>query len=335
MEQADSAYKLETLVRGEENLLAISGAYKVLLEPGDKYNPLFVHGPPGCGKSHLLYALRAKFEEQHPKWNLLALPSGEFLEECENAWQRQKTVEFRNHLWKLDVLLIDDVHALANRPSALEELYHSFNRLVADGKQIVLTSRYAPAELPDFPLTHRSRFQSGLVVGLDLPRERLMHEIVIDRCRQHRVRPSQKAVNFLSKELRNIRELDGLVRQFSVENNCRPARMRVEDCKRLLDIHGRRRTGIADIAIMVCEHYRVELNKVRSSCRRAALVQARQMAMYLARELTSAPLVEIGRYFGGRDHTTVLYAIRKVEEEVGDGKFAERAAKQIREMLRA
>lgn len=335
VEQSATTYQLETLVRGDENLLAISGAYKVLLEPGDKYNPLFVYGPPSSGKSHLLYALRAKFEERYPKWNILTLPAGEFLEECEQAWQKQRTLEFRNQLWKLDALMIDDVHLLINRPSALEEIYHAFNRLVADGKQLIFTSRYAIAELTDMPLTHRSRFQSGLVVGLDLPRERLMRDIVVERCRRHRIRPSRKAAAFLSKEIRNVRELDGLLQHFCMANHGKPSRIRLEDCKSLLDQHGERRTSIGDIAKAVCDHFRVEIEPVRSACRRASLVQARQLAMFLARELTTAPLVEIGRFFGNRDHTTVLYAIRKVEEEIQAGQYAARAAKEIRDNLRA
>lgn len=327
-------YQLDTLVPGEENVLAISGVLKVLEEPGDRYNPLFIFGPPSVGKTHLLYALCRRFENEHPDWNVLALPAGEFLEECEHAWQNNQTVEFRQQLWKLNALFIDDVHLLSNRPAALEELYHAFNRLVADGRQLVFTSRFAPAEMAEFSTALRTRFQSGLVVSVEPPRERLMRDIIEQKCQTSGILPSRTATRYLCKELRNVRELHGILHQLEQTQNGRPRRVSLTEIRDVLEKHSSQQLTIGQIAKAVSQYFHVDIAKVRSASRQQSLVQARQMAMYLARELTTAPLTEIGAFFGGRDHTTVLYAYRKVCEELRQSSFAARAAREIRTSLR-
>lgn len=328
-------YDFDTLVPGEENVLAISGALKVLSEPGERYNPLFVFGPPSVGKTHLLYALKGRFESEHAAWNVLALPGGEFLEECEQAWQNSNVVEFRQQLWKLDALLIDDVHSLANRPAALEELYHTFNRLIADNRQLVLTSRVPPAEMDGFPMTLKTRFQSGLVVSVEPPRQRLMRDIIEQKCQVSGIRPTVKAARFLCKEIRNVRELHGVIHQLRESCNGGGRRVSLTEVRNVLEKHAAEQLTVADIARTVCQYFSVDLNKVRSASRQQSLVQARQISMYLAREMTTAPLMEIGSYFGGRDHTTVLYAYRKMCEDVRQNSFAARAVREIREKLRA
>ncbi|MFO0946934.1 MAG: DnaA/Hda family protein [Planctomycetota bacterium] len=327
-------YDFDTLVPGEENVLAISGALKVLSEPGERYNPLFVFGPPSVGKTHLLYAIRRRLEREHPEWNILALPAGEFLEECEHAWQNNQAVDFRQQIWKLDALLIDDVHLLANRPAALEEIYHAFNRLVADTRQLVLTSRLPPADLDGFPMTLRTRFQSGLVVSVEPPRQRLMRDIIEQKCQISGLRPTVKAARFLCKELRSVRDLHGILHQLGQTTNGRAKRVSLTEVRSVLEKHSAEQITVATVAKAVCQYFHVDVSRVRSACRQQSLVQARQVAMYLAREMTSASLTEIGEYFGGRDHTTVLYAYRKMADDVRQNTFAARAVREIRDQLR-
>lgn len=327
-------YDFDSLVPGDENVLAISGALKVLSEPGDRYNPLFLFGPSSVGKTHLLFALKRRLEAQHPDWNVLALPAGEFLEECEEAWQKNTAVEFRQTLWKLDAFLLDDVHLLAHRPAALEELYHAFNRLVADSRQLVVTSRAAPAELDGFPMTLRSRFQSGLVVSAEPPRQRLMRDIIERKCQVSGLRPTSKAARFLSREIRDVRELHGVLNQLGNGANGRGRRVSLSEARDVIEKHAGEQVTIPQIAKAVCQYFKVELGKVRSASRQQALVQARQVAMYLAREMTAAPLMEIGAFFGGRDHTTVLYAYRKICEDARQCSMVARAVRDIRGLLR-
>jgi chromosomal replication initiator protein len=327
-------YSIDSLVPGEENVLAISGAVKTLEEPGERYNPLLIFGPPSVGKTHLLYALQRAFQRHYPHWSTLALPAGEFLEECEHAWQSSTQPDFRRRLWSVDALLIDDIHLLIKRPAATEELYHAFNRLVADGRQLVFTAREAPAEMLDLATPLRSRLQSGLVVGIEPPRDRLMRDIVEQKCQAISLNLSQKAMNFLSKEVRNVRELQGVLHQLERTGKGRLQRVTLNEVRSVLEKHAAQQMTVADVAKAVCKYFHVELPKVRSASRQQSLVQARQMAMYLARELTTAPLTEIGRFFGGRDHTTVLYAYRKVSEDLRESSFGNRAAREIRSLLR-
>lgn len=340
----DAGYDLATLVPGHENVLAIAGVHKVIAAPGNRYNPLFLYGPTSSGKTHLLYALCQRLARKYPVWNILCVPAGEFLDECEQAWQTQRTAEFREKLWKVDALLIDDVHQLANRPAALEELYHAFNRLVGTERQVVLTSRAPPADLLDFSQALRSRFQSGLVLGLESPREQLLRDIVVQKFRRSGIDPTRKATHFLCREIRTVREIDGLLHQIEQawedrigkepSERRRMARLSLAQVRSIFEKQSLPVLTLADIARAVCQHFHADLSKVRGASRQASLVQPRQLAMYLARELTAAPLAEIGAYFGGRDHTTVLYACRKVAEELRDNSFLAKAARELRLALR-
>lgn len=329
-------FRFDTFIPGEENVLAIEAAQKVLAEPGDRYNPLFFFGPPSVGKSHLLHALRLKFEELHPEWNILGLPSGEFIEECDSARQNKTTYEFRQQIWKLDLLLIDDVHLLQDRPAAQEEVYHAFNRFLADGRQLIFTSREAPSDLTSFPTALRMRFQSGLVVPIEPPRERMMRDLIEQHAYQAGLRPTQKAASYLCREIRSVRELQGILTELrhSVQANGTPKVVSLEEVRAVVKRHAAEQLKIADVAKAVCDYMHVDIMRVRSPSRRQSLVQARQLAMFLVREMTTSPLTEIGRYFGGRDHTTVLYACRKMGDDVRKDPFLSRAARDVKAILR-
>ena len=336
MNAQSADFRLETFLPGEENVLAVEAVHKVLDEPGDRHNPLFLFGPPSVGKTHLLYALRTKFEQARPNWNILCLPAGEFIEECDSARRNQSTYEFRQQIWRLDLLMIDDVHLLQDRPAAQEEVYHAFNRFLADGRQLVFTSREAPADLPSFPTALRMRFQCGLVVPIDPPRERMMRDLIEQNAHLAGLKPTQKAASYLCREVRNIRELRGVFHELrqSVSANGAAAAVSLEEVRAVVKRRASAKLSIADVAKVVCDYMHVDANRVRSASRRQSLVQARQLAMFLVRELTGAPLTEIGRYFGGRDHTTVLYACRKIADDVRKNNFMARAARDVKALLK-
>lgn len=322
-------YDFETLVPGDENVLAISGALKVVAEPGERYNPLFVHGPPSVGKTHLVHALRRRFEAAYRDWNVLVLPASEFMEECDQAWRTNTVPEFRQQLWRLNVLMIDDVHELIRHPASLDELYHTFNRFLAESRQLVVTSRTPPAET-NFPAPLRIRLQSGLVVGVEPPRERLLRDILDRTCQRRGLRPSPKAASFLCRELQSVRDLYGIIHQLERTRNGKPHMISLGEVRGLLDKQPRQKLTVGQVASAVCSYFDVELPNVRSVSRQQPLMQARQLAMYLARELTSAPLAEIGRFFGDRDHTTVMHACRKMAQELHCDDLIARAARDIR-----
>lgn len=327
-------HRFESFVPGEENVLALEATQKVISQPGHHYNPLYLFGPPSVGKTHLLQALARGLEQEYPQWDILFLPAGEFIDECESTWRLKTNYEFRQQLWKLDALLIDDIHLLERSEPAKEELYHAFNRFVADGRQLAFTSRESPADLMEFSLALRQRLQSGLVVHIDPPRERLLRDLIEKHSVLTGVRPSQKAASLLCREVRSIRELRGIFNELSARIDGEGT-VSLEAVRELLQKHAAEQIKMSDVAKAVCEYFKIDIGRVRSASRQQALVQARQLAMYLIRDLTAAPLTQIGGYFGGRDHTTVLYACRKVSEDMRKNHFLSQAAREVRAMLRA
>lgn len=326
--------RFETFVAGEENVLAIEAARKVIVEPGNQYNPLVIFGPPSVGKSHLFQGIRIGLEEVYPQWNILSLPACEFISESEQAWDRNSAAEFRQSLWKLDALMIDDIHQMQRSGPAKEELYHTFNRFVANGRQLILTSREAPADMLDLGLPLRQRLQSGLVVRMDPPREQLLRDLIDRESVRFGLRLSQKASSLLSREVRNCRELQGVFHELKQQGDLGGRLISLEEVRSVLQKHASQQLKISDVTKVVCDYFNVELARVRSASRRQSLVQARQLAMYLVRELTGAPLTQIGGYFGGRDHTTVLYACRKVAEDIRKEPFLSQAVREVQAQLR-
>jgi chromosomal replication initiator protein len=329
-----TSYSFETFVPGDENVLALEAANKVVQQPGHHYNPLYLFGPSSVGKTHLLRALRIRLEEVYPAWDILCLPACEFIEECESHWREKTTYEFRQQLWRMDAILIDDLHQLERSEPAKEELYHLFNRFLADGRQLAFTSRESPADILNFSLALRQRLQSGLPVHIDPPRERLLRDLIEQFAADSRIRPSQKAASLLCREVRSIRELQGIFKELGQSAGPEGRLVSLEEARSVLQKHAAEQLKIADIARAVCAYFNVDIARVRSASRRASLVQARQLAMYLVREMTAAPLTQIGGYFGGRDHTTVLYACRKVADDVRKSPFLAQASRDVRAMLR-
>jgi chromosomal replication initiator protein len=326
--------RFETFVAGEENVLAIEAAHKVIAEPGNQYNPLVLFGPPSVGKTHLFQALRCQLEETYPAWNILSLPACEFISECEQAWEKKTAAEFRQSLWTLDALMIDDIHQMVRSAPAKEELYHTFNRFVANGRQLILTSRESPADMLDLGLPLRQRLQSGLMIPMEPPREPLLRDLIERESLRFGIRLSQKAAGLLVREVRNAREIQGVFHELKQSGDSADRLIPLEDVRSVLQKHTSQQLKISDVTKVVCEYFNVELARVRSASRRQSLVQARQLAMYLVREMTGAPLTQIGDYFGGRDHTTVLYACRKVAEDVRKEPLLSQAVREVQAQLR-
>jgi chromosomal replication initiator protein len=330
----DPELDFKSMVRGEENHLAIEGAAKVLLNPGGRWNPLILLGASGVGKTHLLHSLRNELERRYADLNMLILPAEEFIGECEDAARQQRQPEFRQQLWKLDVFLLDDLDRLAEHPVAQEEVYHLYNRLLADGKQLCFTSRLPPNELPTFPFPLRSRLMSGLLVRMNFPTETTLRQIIETRFRRAGYRPTRKLMKFLCKEIRRVDDVDAILRAVREDHAGKSRRVSLADVRYLIDRTATGRTTIQAVCEAVCRWFKVEPEQIVSESRRANLVRARQVAMYLARELTAAPLAEIGLFFGGRDHTTVLYACRKVAEELEEDSASARAVHDLKLQLR-
>ena len=331
-------YDLDEFVRGSENELAVSAVQKVLGQPGaESHNPLYLYGPGGSGRTHLMYGLRVELERRHPQWNILALPAGEFIHECDQAWQRRESSELRQQLWRLDAVLIDDIHLFAKHPAAMEELYHIYNRLVADNRQLVVTADCGPRRLVGLSMPLKLRLLSGLVVPTVKPDRPLLRQILDRRAARLRLDLAEPAAAFLCECVRNVSELLGVLTTVRGKRRgkARAHPVELDEIKQVYEHHAAERLTVAEVAKLVCEHYRADLTRVRSASRRQELVQPRQMAMYLARELTNCSLTRIGRYFGGRDHTTVLYGLRKVGDRIAADPAAAQLAKDLRDRIQS
>ena len=326
-------FDLDRLAQGEENASAVLAARKVLEEPGDSYNPLVIHGPAASGKSHLLFGLARALSHKFPRKLIIALSAGDFLERCDEAWATRSAARLRRHWWRAEAFLLDDLHLIHQRPAAVQELLHLFNRLHAAGRQLVFTARRAPAEMSSFPAAIRSRLGGGLVCSLETPGPELLAAILHRKAAAFKLKLSSNAVGALARVVRNPREIEGAVRRL---DETTPGRRRcgravtLARVRQLIEELDSPPITIADVAQAACAYYQAPLAKVRSESRQQEVVLVRQLAMHLARELTEASLAAIGRYFGGRDHSTVLYACERAEELMASEARIGRAAREIR-----
>jgi chromosomal replication initiator protein len=330
-------FDLARLAEGEENSSAIRAVRTVLESPGEEFNPLFIHGPAASGKSHLLFGLARALSQKYPRKPIVALSAGEFLERCDEAWATRSAAQLRRHWWRAEAFLLDDLHLLNQRPAAIQELLHLFNRLHAAGRQLVFTAKRSPAELSSFPAAIRSRLGGGLTCSLDSPGPDLLTAILHRKATAFKLKLSANAAGALARVTRNAREVEGAIRRL---DETTPGRRRcgravtLSRVRQLLEELESPPVTVADVAQAACGYYQAPLAKVRSESRQQGLVLVRQLSMYLARELTEAPLTEIGDYFGGRDHSTVLYACQRAEELMAADSRIGRAAREIRRAVR-
>jgi chromosomal replication initiator protein len=310
-------YVFDTYVVGPCNALAHAAAVAVSESPGKSYNPLFIHSSTGMGKTHLLQACCHQIRANHPQLKILYLSCESFVNEFIGAVERGELETFRYNYRYVDVLVIDDVHFLANKERTQEEFFHTFNTLYHSQKQIILSSDSPPKEIPSLKERLVTRFKSGLVAKLEAPE--LETRIAIVRMKAkllHRQIPPDVVEYIASRVTTSVRELEGaVVRAVGIASlTNRPlsvavAAETVEDSK-----SAGPRIGISEIQTAVAERFGLKVADLQGKRRHKAVVLPRQICMYLAKELTTLSLVEIGGHFGGRDHTTVLYAVGKIRK---------------------
>jgi chromosomal replication initiator protein len=331
-----SHFSLESFMVADENRLAAEAVLRVLHRPSSDLSPLFLHGPTASGKSHLLFGLADALSEKFQKSLVLAMTAGEFIEQCDAAWRQRNTADFRQQIWHADALLLDDIHLFAKHPASLEELLHVCNRLSQRNRLLVLASRYPPADLRSFSGVLRSRLVCGLIVALNPPRLALMQRVLEQRSRDHALRLTRSAAVYLLRNIEDLREMEGiLVRLDETTPGRRRSRRKVTigSVREAIDVIGTPMPTVASVTAAVCEYFGESITRVRSATRTKGVVFVRHTAMYLAREMTSASLLEIGRCFGRRDHTTVLHACSKIEELLQSDASFGRALRTIRRSL--
>jgi len=313
------ALSFDTLVPGRANQMARTAALHVAGAPGQMYNPLFIYGGVGLGKTHLIHAVGNALLADRPDARILYLHAEQFITDVVKNYQRKTFDELKAKYHSLDLLLIDDVQFFAGKERTQEEFFNAFEALLAKRAHIIMTSDTYPKGLVDIDERLTSRFDAGLTVAIEPPELEMRVAILMKKADQEATPMPEDVAFFVAKNVRaNVRELEGALRKilaysrFSHKDiNIQLAREALKD---LLSIQNRQ-VGVENIQKTVADFYKIKVADMYSKKRPASIARPRQIAMYIAKEMTQKSLPEIGELFGGRDHTTVLHAVRKISAE--------------------
>ncbi len=314
----DPRFKFDTFVVGKPNALAHAAARRVVESAGVPFNPLFLYGGVGLGKTHLMHAMAWAMRKLRPEKKIVYLSAEKFMYQFVKALRSQDTMGFKERFRSVDVLMIDDIQFIAGKESTQEEFFHTFNALVDQNKQIIISADKAPSDLAGLEERLRSRLARGLVADIQPSTYDLRLGILKAKREQLKAEIPDAVLEFLAlKVTSNIRELEGALNRIVAHSDVAHQAITLESTQEvlqdLLRAHDRRIT-IDEIQRKVAEHYNIRLTDMHSARRARNVARPRQVAMFLAKQLTARSLPEIGRKFGGRDHTTVMHAVRKIEE---------------------
>ncbi len=307
-----------TFVEGKSNQLGLAAARQVAENPGGAYNPLFIYGGVGLGKTHLMQAVGNAMVAKNPNAKVVYLHSERFVADMVKALQLNAINDFKRYYRSMDALLIDDIQFFAGKERSQEEFFHTFNSLLEGGRQIILTCDRFPKEINGLEERLKSRFGWGLTVAVEPPELETRVAILMKKAEQSAINLPHDAAFFIAQRIRaNVRDLEGALKRVIASANFtgRPIDVDLvrEALKDLLALQDKQ-VGIDNIQRVVGEYYKIKINDLLSKRRSRSVARPRQVAMALAKELTNHSLPEIGEAFGGRDHTTVLHACRKIKE---------------------
>lgn len=311
-------HKFTNFVEGKSNQLALAAARQVADNPGAAYNPLFLYGGTGLGKTHLLHAVGNAITERKADARVVYMHSERFVQDMVKALQNNQIEDFKRYYRGVDALLIDDIQFFANKERTQEEFFHTFNALLEGNQQIILTSDRYPKEINGVEDRLKSRFGWGLTVAIEPPELETRVAILMKKAEAHHIRLADEVAFFIAKRLRsNVRELEGALNRVIANANFTGRAITIdfvrEALRDLLALQEKLVT-IDNIQKTVAEYYKIKMADLLSKRRSRSVARPRQMAMALSKELTNHSLPEIGDAFGGRDHTTVLHACRKIEQ---------------------
>ncbi len=329
----------DTFVIGSGNRFAHAASLAVAEAPAKAYNPLFIYGGVGLGKTHLMHAIGHYVLEHNPQAKVVYLSSEKFTNEFINSIRDNKAIDFRNKYRKVDVLLIDDIQFLAGKESTQEEFFHTFNTLHEENKQIVISSDRPPKEIPTLEDRLRSRFEWGLITDITPPDLETRIAILRKKAKADGLDIPNEAMLYIANQIdSNIRELEGalirVVAYSSLINKDINADLAAEALKDIIPSSKPKVITIHDIQKVVGEFYNIKLEDFSAKKRTKSIAFPRQIAMYLSRELTDFSLPKIGEEFGGRDHTTVIHAHEKISNLLHSDPQFEKQLNEINELLK-
>ncbi|MGP9669709.1 chromosomal replication initiator protein DnaA, partial [Pseudoalteromonas sp. AOP31-A2-14] len=310
-------YTFDSFVEGKSNQLAKAAATQVADNPGSAFNPVFIYGGTGLGKTHLLHAVGNGIMANKPDAKIVYMHSERFVQDMVKALQNNAIEEFKRYYRSVDALMIDDIQFFANKERSQEEFFHTFNALLEGNQQIILTSDRYPKEIKGVEDRLKSRFGWGLTIAIEPPELETRVAILMKKAQQSKINLPHEVAFFIAKKLRsNVRELEGALNRVIANANFTGRPISIDFVKEalrdLLALQDKLVT-IDNIQRTVAEYYRIRVSDLLSKRRSRSIARPRQVAMALSKELTNHSLPEIGDAFGGRDHTTVLHACRKVK----------------------
>ena len=332
-------YTFDTFVVGSGNRFAHAASLAVAEAPAEAYNPLFIYGGVGLGKTHLMHAIGHYVRQQNPSAQLLYITSENFTNELISAIQQNKNVEFRDRFRNVDVLMVDDIQFIAGRDSTQEEFFHTFNALHTAGKQIIMTSDKPPKDINRLEERLCSRFEWGLIADIQKPDVETRIAILRKKADSDRIPVSEDVLELIAERIdSNIRELEGsLTRLVAYASLCgRPIdrALAEEALKEVFAQRETRRITCQTIQETVANYYSITVEDLKSARRSREVAVPRQVAMYLTREMLGLSLPQIGEAFGGRDHTTVMYACQKIQEGMAASPSLSSLVDDIRKLLK-
>lgn len=315
-------YVFQEFVSGSSNQFAYAAAMAVATNPATTYNPLFIYGGVGLGKTHLISAIGNFVSKNKPHLQVSYYTSEKFMNELINSLRYAKMDDFRKKFRSVDVLLIDDVQFIAGKERTQEEFFHTFNALYESQKQIVVTSDKFPKDIPGLEERLRSRFEWGLIADIQPPDVETKQAILNLKAEQIGINLPEDVAFFIANSITsNVRELEGLLNRIGAYAKLTATSVSLSMAKEILKdilVEKNREISVEQIQKVVASHFNIKLTELKSSKRLKALVIPRQIAMYLARQMTSCSYPEIGEKFGGKDHSTIIHAIKKIEKALED-----------------
>ena len=324
----DPRFTFENFVVGKPNELAFAASQRVSEADKITFNPLFLCGGVGLGKTHLMHAIGWKIKQQQPERKVIYLSAEKFMYQFVRALRYKDTSAFKEQFRSIDVLMIDDVQFISGKDNTQEEFFHTFNALIEQNKQIVISADKTPTDLDGVQERLKSRLGCGLVADIHPTTYELRLGILIEKAHKRGVEIPSKVLEFLSHRIiSNVREMEGALNRLVAHATLVGTSITVETAQLVLqDLlkSSNKKITIEEIQKKVAEHFNIRITDMHSPRRSRSVARPRQIAMYLAKSITSRSLPEIGRKFGGRDHTTVMHAVKKIEElKLSDVNFNE------------
>jgi len=321
LSRVNTALTFDSFVTGKANQLARAAAIQVANNPGVSYNPLFLYGGVGLGKTHLIHAIGNQVLADNPSVKIRYIHAEQYVRDVVTAYQRKGFDDFKRYYHSLDLLLIDDIQFFGGKSRTQEEFFYAFEALIAAKRQIIITSDTYPKEISGMDDRLISRFDSGLTVAVEPPELEMRVAILLKKAHQEGASFSDDVAFFVAKHLRsNVRELEGALRKILAYSRFHGKDITIDvvkdALKDLLSVQNRQ-ISVENIQKTVADFFNIKVADMYSKKRPANIARPRQIAMYLAKELTQKSLPEIGELFGGRDHTTVLHAVRKITSDRG------------------